>query len=168
MYFILGYYVTSTMWKDYRGEIYFYSGSNYSNLTRPHPKWWFSKGDPLISGKSRLVTYYNLARLFQPSIFGCVPGRVKSTGDVSFVDFLVTTSMIKHIPNQRPKRLKLHTDFSPARDSVVRPWNLQTCSREYANLPSLCENIGCPSHNIFPWFRNPWSIWGDILHSGTN
>ena len=38
--------------------------SNYSDLTRPHPKWWFSKGNPLISGKSRLVTvkYYNLAR----------------------------------------------------------------------------------------------------------
>ena len=36
--------------------------SNYSNLTRPHPKWWFSKGHPLISGKSRLVKYYNLAR----------------------------------------------------------------------------------------------------------
>ena len=36
--------------------------SNYSDLTRPHPKWWFSKGDPLISGKSRLVKYNNLAR----------------------------------------------------------------------------------------------------------
>ena len=35
--------------------------SNYSDLTRPHPKWWFSKGHPLISGKSRLVKYYNLA-----------------------------------------------------------------------------------------------------------
>ncbi len=38
--------------------------SNYSDLTRPHPKWWFSKGNPLISGKSRLVKYYNLARIF--------------------------------------------------------------------------------------------------------
>ena len=37
--------------------------SNYSDLTRPHPKWWFSKGNPLISGKSRLVKYYNLTRL---------------------------------------------------------------------------------------------------------
>ena len=36
--------------------------SNYNDLTRPHPKWWFSKGIPLISGKSRLVKYYNLAR----------------------------------------------------------------------------------------------------------
>ena len=36
--------------------------SNYSDLTRPHPKWWFSKGIPLISRKSRLVKYYNLAR----------------------------------------------------------------------------------------------------------
>ena len=37
--------------------------SKYSDVTRPHPKWWFSKGNPLISGKSRLVKYYNLARL---------------------------------------------------------------------------------------------------------
>ena len=36
--------------------------SNYSDLTRPHPKWWFSKGNPLISRKPRLVKYYNLAR----------------------------------------------------------------------------------------------------------
>ena len=45
--------------------------SNYSDLTRPiFPKRWFSKGNPLISGKSRLVNYYNLARLFSPSILG--------------------------------------------------------------------------------------------------
>ena len=43
-------------------HIYIYIWSNYSDLTRPHPKWWFSKGNPLISGKSRLVKYYNLAR----------------------------------------------------------------------------------------------------------
>ena len=32
--------------------------SNYSDLTRPHPKLWLSKGHPLISGKSRLVKYH--------------------------------------------------------------------------------------------------------------
>jgi len=39
--------------------------SNYSDLTRPHPKWWFSKGNPLVAEKPRLVKfykYYNLAR----------------------------------------------------------------------------------------------------------
>ena len=46
-----------------------FAASNYSDLTRPHPKWWFSKGNPLISGKSRLVKYYNLARII-PFIFG--------------------------------------------------------------------------------------------------
>ena len=30
--------------------------SNYSDLKRPHPKWWFSKGNPLISRKPRLVS----------------------------------------------------------------------------------------------------------------
>ena len=34
--------------------------SNYSDLRRPHPKWWFSKGNPLISGKCRLVKYYSI------------------------------------------------------------------------------------------------------------
>ena len=34
----------------------------YNDLSRGHPKWWFSKGNPLISGKSRLVKYNNLAR----------------------------------------------------------------------------------------------------------
>ena len=43
--------------------------SNYSDLTRHHPKWWFSKGNPLISGKSRLVKYYNLARCIDICIF---------------------------------------------------------------------------------------------------
>ena len=37
--------------------------SNHSDLTRPHPKWWSSKENPLISGKPRLVKYYDLARL---------------------------------------------------------------------------------------------------------
>ena len=45
-------------------RVYIYIWSNYSDLTRPHPKWWFSKGHPLISGKSRLVKYYNLARIY--------------------------------------------------------------------------------------------------------
>ena len=44
--------------------------SNYSDLTRPHPKWWFSKGNLLISGKSRLVKYYNLARSIHLFIVG--------------------------------------------------------------------------------------------------
>ena len=30
-----------------------------------HPKWWFSKGNLFISGKPRLVKYYNLARCIQ-------------------------------------------------------------------------------------------------------
>lgn len=32
-------------------------------LSRGHPRWWFSKGNILISGESRLVNYWNLARL---------------------------------------------------------------------------------------------------------
>ena len=33
----------------------------HRDLTRPiSPKWWFSKRNPLISGKSRLVKYYSI------------------------------------------------------------------------------------------------------------
>ena len=42
-----------------------YIWSNYSDLTRPHPNWWSRKGNPLISGKSRLVKYYDLARYIE-------------------------------------------------------------------------------------------------------
>ncbi len=63
--------------------------SNYSDLTRPHPKWWFSKGNPLISGKSRLVKYYNLARF----LGGYTPPFKKTLGALrtqtgTFVSFV--------------------------------------------------------------------------------
>ena len=55
--------------------IYIHIWSSYSDLTRPHPKWWFSKRNPLISGKSMLVKYYPLARyiiyLTSQILFGC-------------------------------------------------------------------------------------------------
>ena len=47
----------------YRCVLY-YIWSKYSDLTRPHPKWWFSKENPLISGKPGLMKYYYLARLY--------------------------------------------------------------------------------------------------------
>ena len=64
---------TSTFW------------SNYSDLTRPHPKWWFSKGNPLISGKSRLVKYYNLAR----TLYG--------TGENGWLQFTLSIHQLKHV-----------------------------------------------------------------------
>ena len=55
------------------------------DLTRPiSTKWWFSKGNPLISGKSRLVKYYNLARKMDSSCFkqaegiGVVPSLMET------------------------------------------------------------------------------------------
>ena len=40
------------------------------DLTQPQPKWWFSKGNPLISGKPRWVKYnYNLARYIYKDVF---------------------------------------------------------------------------------------------------
>ena len=41
------------------------------DLTRPKiPKWWYSKGNPLISGKPKLAKYYNLARNMFLWLFG--------------------------------------------------------------------------------------------------
>ena len=48
----------------YSSKLQSYIWANSSDLIRPHPKWWLSKGNPLISGKptGRLVNYFNLAR----------------------------------------------------------------------------------------------------------
>ena len=58
------------------------SWSNYSDLTRPHPKWWlFSKGNPLFQGN---LGWWNIIIWPDPRI--CV-----------FFDFLmVTSSMAMH------------------------------------------------------------------------
>ena len=69
--------------------------SNYSDLTRPHPKWWFSKGNPLISGKSRLVKYYNLARL--------ILLMVQKSGRPP--DMYETLQIIWHLPYQLVSRV---------------------------------------------------------------
>ena len=47
-----------------------YIWSNYSDLTRPHPKWWLSKGNPFISGKPRLVKYFHFARYMEHIYMG--------------------------------------------------------------------------------------------------
>ena len=41
---------------------YYASGQIIATSHNITPKWCFSKRKPLISGKSRLVKYYNLAR----------------------------------------------------------------------------------------------------------
>ena len=63
-------FVTKVTIECYHGGALAAGGRNVKNeslicsdLTRPHPKWWFTKGNFLfISGKSALVKYYNLAR----------------------------------------------------------------------------------------------------------
>ena len=70
-------------WRSWRAMVsYFWS--NYSDLTRPHPKWWLSKGNPLISGKPRLVKHYNLAS----TLYKQLPG----------VFFDAWNKWTKHIP----------------------------------------------------------------------
>ena len=53
--------------------------ANYSDLTRPHPKWWFNQGNPLISGKSRLVKYYNLIRCHYWVVATHINGSVRES-----------------------------------------------------------------------------------------
>ena len=61
-WWLLGGAVSTTMPPVVAVLFRYISWSNYSDLTRPHPKWWFRKGNPLISGKSGLVKYYNSTR----------------------------------------------------------------------------------------------------------
>ena len=55
-------------------------------------EWWFSKGNPLISGKPRFVRYYNLARLgvIQPGQSSYFT-RPKDKALRSMLDFWVHT-----------------------------------------------------------------------------
>ena len=58
--------------------IYIYIWTNYNDLSRGHPKWWFSKGNLLISGKSRLVKYYNLARYMYMDVVAVIFAHIIS------------------------------------------------------------------------------------------
>ena len=70
--------------------------SNYSVLTRPHPKWWFSKGNPLISGNSRLVKYWNLARFLDVSQFWRKKiADVTSSTVVLYLDILDSLALLQ-------------------------------------------------------------------------
>ena len=79
-----------------------YFWSNYSDLTRPHPKWWFSKGNPLISGKSRLVKYYNLARIFGSNTFFFNDIFSQVLLGAFFLLFLTTSAGFQHGRNVHP------------------------------------------------------------------
>ena len=54
-------------------QVYLYTciWSNYSDLTQPHPEFWFCKGNPFISGKSRLVNYCSIC----PDTYGLLTPR---------------------------------------------------------------------------------------------
>ena len=52
-----------------RAILCLYIWSNYSDLTRPHPKWCFSKGNPLILLKSGLVNYFHFTRYVLSHIY---------------------------------------------------------------------------------------------------
>ena len=112
--------------------------SNYSDFTRPHPKWWFSKGNPLISGKSRLVKYYNLARSgFRfchndrkwSLLFPCVMAM--------HVPLLSTASPIRVLSkvaseSYRSKRMKMH-------QTTVLQWLKDHPSPDHGFIfPSFC------------------------------
>ena len=90
--------------------------SNYSDLARPHPKWWFSKGNPLISGKSRLVKYNNLARSHGPWRSSCMkwqalrflnattrPGPLKGTTGINDI-MLPCLKLTAKAPANRPSQ----------------------------------------------------------------
>ena len=53
--------------------------SNYSDTTRPHPKSYLRKGNPLISGKSRLVKYYSIWPDVIPQLPACAGCAFETT-----------------------------------------------------------------------------------------
>ncbi len=65
------------------------------DLTRPiSPKWWFSKGNPLISGNSRSVNYYNLASfMVSPELFGFIKLSISNRRIFEFKIFTLDVNM---------------------------------------------------------------------------
>ena len=127
--------------------------SNYSDLTRPHPKWWFSKGNPLISGFSRLVNYYNLARYNgQPkrsslSNFPCCermkyfrPGVQDKAGQIHFV-FIAGGSSPEKNPKENTKKLWACTGIGVPRVTRVG----------WGKFPAKIHKIYV-THSILNWW----------------
>ena len=114
----------------------YYIWSNYSDLTRPHPKWWFSKGNHPISGKSRLVKYYNLARLYGglycPVAFGIILSheiRIHGTGNI-YLRWLA--GFLNH------QQYVAILDFQNFRAKVVCLTHLEVLS-SHLDRPGICQ-----------------------------
>ncbi len=98
--------------------------SNYSDLTRPHPKWWFSTGNPLISEKIRLVKYYSIWPESLPSKCCC---RVSLQNVVAESPFKIVVVFFAYIdrwfPLVRPNMKPLFLGGYVARGGLVdQPW----------------------------------------------
>ncbi len=145
--------------KDVLKPVFSYIWSNYSDLTRPHPKWWFSKGNPLISGKSRLVKYYNLPNTWD---------KLASVQKNCFRRISTINSMLHHTSSYSSAYSKPKTDswaivleawIINFKCSSVLLWSLKyiTNSWNYFTKKSYFK--------IFPKNPDPsiqWLFWGPI------
>ena len=126
--------------------------SNYSDLTRPHPKWWFSKGNPLISGKSRLVKYYNLTRSYdlgmglKPSILldregsGCL-GQVNKPWIIQLCDDPPGHPNVWHRRVRYERITFLVEDNCPGRKTRGRVWSWQVVVVANRSLQSYLVSV---------------------------
>ena len=132
--------------------------SNYSDLTRPHPKWWFSKGDPLISGKSRLVKYNNLARNIYRYLISRDMHYIKYIQlDLYFL--IQNTSIFANMyTNTRWFKVTFLSPNVEGHLAVERVTNHHPKKVRFAELPGTCVYIQCitlPETNVAPESRPP-------------
>ena len=101
--------------------------SNYSDLTRPHPKWWFSKGNPLISGKSGLVKYIYLTRIIYNIYYYFF--------DIEALVFCKNTR-----PGQQPESLRR----IPCRKKIATNWDLppRLCGVDQWSDLGILQSLG--------------------------
>ena len=116
--------------------------SNYSDLPWPHTKWWFSKGNPHISGKPRLMKYYNLTR---------------SNPDAFLARFLPPSS-VRVNRRYRGSWLAKQLTTRMMRHALLAPWQVH-CMCDKWPSSTVCQLLGERGETskilTSRWFK-PW------------
>ena len=133
--------------------------ANYNDVSRGHPKWWFSKGNPLISGKSRLVKYYNLARFIKE---GANLWKLfdEIWPEILALKWAMTTSDTRY-PSYKVRHPEVSNEKNPWGFRVYRGWDpTQLCGDYFINhdIRILIKQPGwlMESKEKNPGFWIPW------------
>ena len=139
-----------------------YIWSNYSDLTRPHSKWWFSKGNPLNSGKARLVKYYNLIIyiyiVYVPTFIVDVYGTIHG----SYMGLLYySLPFVRKVPASAPSgklKISLWSHGVVRDDKLINSLTSYLATRMSQEISKFSKWLG--SMGYFTYCTYKWNILG--------